>query len=336
MILKPGTAPADSQDHRAPDTVASNERVSADPAIPVDMSSTASKKGLPVANNLTDSSDELPRSGATDWEAAKAYYTKFADARELSFSNQPAKGSVCLHAMLSDTQQTGANYVVVQSRATQDRLLLTPDDPEAVGEKIPSGAVYQAIGRFEGVKTVEISPGVSESLPVLKVYTALTTAGFINFENRAAPRASTEVMTGLAAERNAKIEKQKEQREAEANQQKLAAEEAAKAARESKNHEKQQKTAEQQAAAARDLAKAHSDLDGVNASIESDRLRYQTALGVINTLTKNKTVPVTEGSPNYYKCLEASKVIGKIEEGAPALKAEKARLESLVSRLEAK
>jgi hypothetical protein len=83
-----------------------------------------------------------------------------------------------------------------------------------------------------------------------------------------------------------------------------------------------------------DLANARADLAAVNSKIESERKRYSDALQVINTLTNNKTVPVKEGSPAYHRCMEASRIIGEVGKGAPDLKAEKARLETLVGELD--
>lgn len=82
------------------------------------------------------------------------------------------------------------------------------------------------------------------------------------------------------------------------------------------------------------LAAARADLAGVCSRIDSERKRHAGALKVINALTRNKTVAVKEGSPAYHRCMEASRIIGEVERGAPALKAERARLETLVSELE--
>ena len=55
---------------------------------------------------------------------------------------------------------------------------------------------------------------------------------------------------------------------------------------------------------------------------------------VINALTNYKRTPVREGSQAYHQCVEASKIITEVEQGAAALKAEKARLEAILEELE--
>lgn len=82
------------------------------------------------------------------------------------------------------------------------------------------------------------------------------------------------------------------------------------------------------------LAELKGELAEVNATIESERRRWQQALDTINRLTNFKTRPVVEGSPQYHQCLAASKVIQEVEEGAPELKAKKARLEAVIEELE--
>jgi len=76
------------------------------------------------------------------------------------------------------------------------------------------------------------------------------------------------------------------------------------------------------------------DLAKVNSKIESERARWRRATEVINTLTNFKRTPVREGSPAYHQCVEASKIITEVEQGAAALKAEKARLEAILTELE--
>lgn len=71
----------------------------------------------------------------------------------------------------------------------------------------------------------------------------------------------------------------------------------------------------------------------VNAKMDTDRGQYREALNVINSLTHNKRRPVVQGSREYHQCVAASKVISEIETGAPALKAEKTRLEAVLSAL---
>lgn len=79
---------------------------------------------------------------------------------------------------------------------------------------------------------------------------------------------------------------------------------------------------------------ARSEFAEVNAEIAAERARWHNALAVINRLTFNKTRPVREASPEYYRCLEASKVIQEVEAGSQKLKAKKARLEAEIIELE--
>ena len=82
------------------------------------------------------------------------------------------------------------------------------------------------------------------------------------------------------------------------------------------------------------LKLARAELAEVNDEIAAERARWHNALAVINRLTFNKTRPVREGSPEYYRCLEASKVIQEVEAGAPKLKAKRAGLEAEIMELE--
>ena len=82
------------------------------------------------------------------------------------------------------------------------------------------------------------------------------------------------------------------------------------------------------------LKLARSEFAEVNAEIAAERARWHNALAVINRLTFNKTRPVREGSSEYYRCLEASKVIQEVEAGAQKIKAKRARLEAEIMELE--
>lgn len=75
---------------------------------------------------------------------------------------------------------------------------------------------------------------------------------------------------------------------------------------------------------------AERALADVEARIEAERQRWKDATAVINILTNYKRTPVQEGSRAYYRCLEASQIIQEVERGAGGLKAEKARLESII------
>jgi len=82
------------------------------------------------------------------------------------------------------------------------------------------------------------------------------------------------------------------------------------------------------------IAELKGELASVNSKIESERSRWTDARDTINQLTNFKKTPVREGSPAYHRCMAASKVINEVESGAPSLKAEKARLETIIKALE--
>lgn len=82
------------------------------------------------------------------------------------------------------------------------------------------------------------------------------------------------------------------------------------------------------------LAELKGDLAELDEKMNTERARYQTAIDTINRLTNFKRTPVREGSPEYYRCLEASKVIQEIDAGAGELKAKKVQLEATIKALE--
>jgi hypothetical protein len=82
------------------------------------------------------------------------------------------------------------------------------------------------------------------------------------------------------------------------------------------------------------LAELKGELAEVDAKMNTERTRYQTSIDTINRLTNFKRTPVREGSPEYYRCLEASKVIQDVEAGAGELKAKKVQLEATIKALE--
>jgi hypothetical protein len=84
------------------------------------------------------------------------------------------------------------------------------------------------------------------------------------------------------------------------------------------------------------IAELKGGLVVVDAKIQSERARWQEGVKVINQLTNFKKTPVREGSPQYHQCMAASRVIKEVESGAAGLKAEKARLEVMISSLEGK
>jgi transposase-like protein len=82
------------------------------------------------------------------------------------------------------------------------------------------------------------------------------------------------------------------------------------------------------------LAEFQGSLAVVNSKIESERKRWQDANAAINALTNNKTRPVVRNSPEHLIMHESQVVIKQVEAGAPALKAEKARLEAMIQSLQ--
>jgi len=83
------------------------------------------------------------------------------------------------------------------------------------------------------------------------------------------------------------------------------------------------------------LAELRGELAALGTKIQNERDRWHASLAVINQLTNFKKTPVREGSPQYNRCMAASRVIQEVEAGATALKAEKARLEAMIQSLEA-
>jgi hypothetical protein len=82
------------------------------------------------------------------------------------------------------------------------------------------------------------------------------------------------------------------------------------------------------------IAELKGELAAVDTKIQSERQRWQDGTNLINRLTNFKRTPVREGSQQYHQCMAASRVIQEVEAGAPALKAEKARLEAMIKSLE--
>ena len=82
------------------------------------------------------------------------------------------------------------------------------------------------------------------------------------------------------------------------------------------------------------VAELKSELAAIEIRIQVERARWQEAVNLINRLTNFKRTPVIEGSPQYHECMAASRVIKEVEVGAPKLKAEKARLESMIQSLD--
>lgn len=82
------------------------------------------------------------------------------------------------------------------------------------------------------------------------------------------------------------------------------------------------------------IAEARSQLAALNSRIDDERARYQAASNLINRLTNNKRTQIQRGSQAHYRYLQASRTMAQVQAGAPALKAEKARLEALIGELD--
>ena len=188
------------------------------------------------------------------------------------------------------------------------------------------------------------------------VFGMLTSKGYLDFEAPGAARASAEelkpyldaqanreaqekanetaMLKALSAEEQAQRAKDIEELEQDPSWNPNAKPAESKTEPAAKSTEGSETTPNSPSPADDKLANARADLAAVKSKIDSERKRHADALRVINTLTLNKTKAVKEGSPAYYKCAEAAKVIQEVEAGAPDLKAEKARLESLVGELD--
>lgn len=81
------------------------------------------------------------------------------------------------------------------------------------------------------------------------------------------------------------------------------------------------------------ILEAKVRLAEIESLIESERKRYQDALALINKLTNNKRTPVVQGAHAHRQCMAASNLMGEIEQKAPQMKAEKAKLEATLEAL---
>jgi hypothetical protein len=77
-----------------------------------------------------------------------------------------------------------------------------------------------------------------------------------------------------------------------------------------------------------------SELEKILIKMDADRITYRKNLDTINRLTNYKRTPVQQGSNAYYQCLEASKIIVRIDENAPRMISEKNRIEAMIKELE--
>jgi hypothetical protein len=312
------------------------------------------------ASNLADQFHGKPikRSGSADWEVVFAYYAKTAGAAQIMFSAQERKGKLAILPGRLVVDQVGDGFIMASHTASQEQWVLHPDNPRALDDiALAEGtSIAQLVGVYAGPEQMETVDGAPRRIPAMIVFGMLTSKGYLDFEAPGAARASAgelEPYVDAQASREAQ-EKAKERAELdarEAERQKQRAKDIAeleqdpswnpkakpvenkpeKAAEPSEPPEEAPKPGN---TANNHLAKARADLEAVKSKIESERKRHADALNVINTLTLNKTRPVREGSPAYHRCMEASRIIAEVEKGASDLKAEKARLETLVGELD--
>jgi hypothetical protein len=312
------------------------------------------------APNLADQIHGKPikRSGSADWEVAFAYYTKALGATQIMFSEQERKGKLAVLPGRLVVDQVGDGFVMASHTASREQWVLNPDNPRALDEiALTEGtSIVQLVGVYAGPEQMETVDGAPRRIPAMIVFGMLTSKGYLDFEAPGAARASAEELKPYAdaqASREAQ-EKAKEKAEEaarEAERQKQRAKDIAeleqdpswnpkakpaegKPVPDAKPGEDPEEAPKPAITANKDLAKARADLAAVKSKIESERKRHADALATINTLTLNKTRAVKEGSPAYHRCAEAAKVIQEIEAGAPDLKAEKARLETLVGEMD--
>lgn len=315
--------------------------------------------------NLADQMHGTPikRSGSSNWEVAFAYYAKTAGAAQIMFSNQERKGKLAILAGRLVVDQVGDTFITATHSASSEQWVLHPDSPLALDEiSLSEGtSIAQLVGVYAGPEQMETVGGAPRRLPSMIVFGMLTSTGYVDFEDPHAGRASaTELKPHLdaheAKEAAARAEEKAELDAREAERLKQRAKDIAdleqdpswnpkaKAGQADSSKSSTQPMKESAGNGHKrvvqpntdnvELAKARADLAAVKSKIDSERKRHGDALNVINTLTKNKTVPVKDGSPAYHRCLEASRVIGEVERGAADLKAEKARLETLVGELD--
>lgn len=278
------------------------------------------------------SAPTFERSGASTWSEAAAFYQQRQDGKVVGFATQAERGKVCFLQALR-VERVAQDFVAVTMRGVNEQWVLVPDDPKALENvTIPQFATLpMAVGVFEGSQLFERFSGATDRVPVLRLLGLNTGVGYLNFENPDAPKASSadlaECLEKATAERAAV--------EAEAAEKaRLARAEADETERQGEAASKAKDAEERQRKATSELAQARADLAEVNSRIDSERRRFSEALNTINTLTKNKTMPVKEGSSQHRACEAASRIINEVEQGAGELKAKKARLEALVEELQ--
>jgi hypothetical protein len=307
------------------------------------------QSALPTTNEPTGNPQVLvpsiKRSGAETWQVAESYFLEVERAKPAQISTQIKKGTLTILPGSLVIDQVADDVLLATHRLTREQWLLRPDNPAVLDEiAISEGlGVVALVGVYLGPEQVEMVSGAPRRLPCMVVFCAQTTAGFLNFENPAALKASASELKPFVeaqqkklavADANEKTEQDRRAAEREAQRAKDIAELEKDPAwnPDAKKQPVVPKVSEKVDTG--ELARAKADLASVTSKIESERKRFSDALETINTLTKNKTVAVREGTPAYFKCTEASKTIQEVEAGAPELKAEKARLETLVGTLD--
>jgi hypothetical protein len=289
-----------------------------------------------------------------------AYYAKELGASQIMFSAQERKGKLAILPGRLVVDQVGDGFIMVSHTASREQWVLHPDNPQALDEiALTEGtSIAQLVGVYAGPEQMETVDGAPRRIPAMIVFGMLTSKGYLHFEAAGAARASAEELKPYLdaqatreAEEKAKEKAELDAREAEHQKQRAkdlaelekesapqpgsqAASEATPAPQTGPAPQLEDRAPSSPETADVELAKAKADLAAVKSKIESERKRHADALNVINTLTLNKTRPVKEGSPAYHRCMDASRIIGEVEKGAPDLKAEKARLEALVGELD--
>lgn len=84
------------------------------------------------------------------------------------------------------------------------------------------------------------------------------------------------------------------------------------------------------------LAEAKAELAALDTQIASEQKRWADATFVVNKLTNFRKSPVEKNSPAHHQSYAALKIIQDVEQKAPAMKADKVRLEKLIEELSPK
>jgi hypothetical protein len=300
----------------------------------------------------------IKRSGSTDWEVVFAYYSKALGASQIMFSAQERKGKLAILPGRLVVDQVGNGFIMASHTGSREQWVLHPDNPRALDDiALTEGtSIAQLVGVYAGPEQMETVDGAPRRIPAMIVFGMLTSKGYLDFEAPGGARASSEELQpyeddqgNREAQEKAKGKTEENAREAE--RQKQRAKDIAELEKDpswnphAKRAESKpeptgkstgviEETPNSPTPADEKLANARADLAAVKSKIDSERKRHADALNVINTLTLNKTRAVKEGSPAFYRCQEAARIIEEVEKGAPNLKAEKARLETLVGELD--